>query len=174
MRDLLNLQEKAMNRPIAILAFVFAAGCLSAQSKAKDPVDHYGLEKAADVVIYYCPEGDNRQMKISIGPRKDDEPRKVVREEKFSATSIPLEEFFNDRPRKDLIVIVYEKNKLDDSELNDITISLRNYFVARGYKRIFIRQAIGGGAPFALLEYPKNENAEQDGGGQPTTRPESK
>jgi hypothetical protein len=147
-----------MNRPITILAFVLAAGCLSAQTKPKVSVDHYSLEKAADVVIYYYPADDNRHMKISFGPRKDDKPREVAREEMFSATSKPLEKFFNDRPQKDLIVIVYEKNKLDDHELNVVSTELRDYFVVRGFKKIFIRQANGGGAPFSLLEHPKDKN----------------
>ena len=100
-------------------------------------------------------------MEISIEPRKDGEPVRVVRREKFSTTSKSLVKFFNDRPRKDLIVIVYEKNVLDEAETNLVSIRLRDYFVARGYKKIIIRQANNGGPPNPLLEYPKRKTAEQ-------------
>jgi len=130
-----------MNKSIAILVSLFIVGCLGADAAPKVATSPFVLEHDADVVINYNPENDDRRMEISIGPLKNDKPREVIRKEKFSPTSKDLAKFFDKQSRKNLIVIIYEKNVLEDVERMAVATKLRDYFAARGYKRISIQQA---------------------------------
>jgi len=110
-------------------------------------------------------------MEISVGPRKDlNKPREVIRKEKFSPTSKDLAKFFHEQPRKDLIVIIFEKNVLEDAQRMAIAKEFRSYFLARGYKRILIQQATSGGRFPVYIDH----KAEQPGPAQPATQPADK
>jgi len=117
--------------------------------------DLFKMEDEADVLIYYQPDFEKNNMEIRCGPKQDKNAREAVRKETFSPTSEPLLKFFDDQPRKNLIVIVYEKNMLGDAECRAKATILKDYFVARGYKRISIQQASNGLSRMIYADYKR-------------------
>ncbi len=138
-------------------------GCLSAEAAPKATTNPLVLEDDADVVVYHIPKNDDRRMEVSIGPPKGGKPREVIRRQKFSTTSKELAEFFDEQPRKNLIVIIFEKNVLEEVECMAIATTLRDYFVARGYKQISIRQATNGLSRPVYIDYKESRREAPNG-----------
>jgi len=118
----------------------------------------FKLESEADFVAWYSTDG------------KTDKKRNLHHPIRF--TQDELEGFFGGQKHKGLIVVTVAKNVWTDDELNEHLKRLRDYFVARGYKRVVVEQAYGFGRGFHL-EYPNPKTAEQGGAEQPATAPES-
>lgn len=152
-----------MNYSIAIPVSLFIVGRLGAEAAPESARNSFVLEQDADVVIYYTPGNDQGGMEISVGPQKDNKPPTVIRKEKFSATSEGLARFFDQQPRKNLIVIVYRKNQLEDVECKAIATKLKDYFLARGYKRISIQQATAGLSRPVYMDYQTQQAGPTDG-----------
>ncbi len=141
----------------AVLVIIPKLDAPPADAVPKTLEDFFKMEHDADVVIYYDPDHEKNNMKITLGPVQDNNTHAAVRNETFSPTSAQLQKFFNDQPRKNLIVIVYEKNVLEAAESMAKAIVLKDYFVARGYKRISIQQATNGLSRRIYVDY----NADQ-------------
>ena len=141
----------------AVLVIIPKLDAPPADAVPKTLEDFFKMEHDADVVIYYDPDHEKNNMKITLGPVQDNNTHVAARNETFSPTSAQLQKFFNDQPRKNLIVIVYEKNVLEDAESMAKAIVLKDYFVARGYKRISIQQATNGLSRRIYVDY----NADQ-------------
>lgn len=156
-----------MSKVITILSFLFTVISHNADTAPKPAADPFKLENDADLVIYYHPDHDDRAMEISSGPRKNDKARVIIRKERFSKTSKSLVKYFNDQPRKQLIVIVFEFNKLEEAECMAKATTLKDYFAARGYRRISIQQATNGGSRPVYVDY----TAEPKMAVQPAARP---
>ena len=126
----------------------------------------FRLESEADFVAWYSTDG-----KLDIGVGRTDKKRNLHHPIRFTLEE--LEGFFDGQKHKGLIVVTVAKNVWTDDELSEHLTRLRDYFVARGYKRVVIEQAYGFGRGIHL-EHPKPKPAEQDGADQPATAPESK
>jgi hypothetical protein len=120
---------------------------------------------AADFVVSYSTDG-----KLNIGVGRTD--RQGVHSP-IAFSPEELERFFDNQRHKDLIVVVVAKNVWSDEEVKNHVLKLRDYFVARGYKKVVIQQGSGSGRGIHL-EHDAKAKAEQAGAGQPATRPESK
>jgi hypothetical protein len=135
-------------------------------SFAKETARAFELEEKADFVADYSTDG-----KLDIGVGRTDKAQGIHHSIRFSLEE--LEGFFDDQRHKDMIVVVVAKNVWTDEELQNHVLKLRDYFVARGYKKVVIQQGLGGGRGIHL-EHDAKAKAEQAGTGQPATRPESK
>jgi hypothetical protein len=136
------------------------------KSFAAETARAFELERKADFVADYSTDG-----KLDIGVGRTDKAQNIHHPIRFSLEE--LDGFFDDQRHKDLIVVVVAKNVWSDEELKKHLLKLRDYFVARGYKKVAIQHGLGGGRGIHL-EHDAKAKAEQAGTGQPATRPESK
>jgi hypothetical protein len=120
-------------------------------------------EAAADFVAWYSTEG-----KLDIGVGRTDKKENL--HHPISFTLDELEGFFKDQKHKDLIVVGIEKHVWTDEVLKQHVAKLRDYFVARGYARVVIQQAYGGGRGIHLdhVAKPKAEQAAPSNGDKPS------
>ncbi len=126
----------------------------------------FRLEAESDISAWYSTDG-----KLDIGIGRTDKEQNLHHPIKFTLEE--LEGFFDGQKHKELIVVTVHKHVWTKQELAEHVTRLRDYFIARGYKRIVIEQAYASGRGIHL-EYPEQKHAEQAGTGQPATRPESK
>jgi len=115
-------------------------------------------EAAADFVVSYSTHG---KLNIGVGPTDRQGVHAPIM---FSLAE--LERFFDRQKNKQLIVVVIAKNVWSDDELQRHVLRLRDYFVARGYKKVVIQQ--GSGASRGIqLEHETKPMAEQPADGKP-------
>lgn len=95
----------------------------------------FRLEKMADLVVEYDTSGG-----MSADP-----PKTYERSE--SKPAAELVGFFDSQTRKTLVVVIVAKNVWSDAELARHLAFLNGYFADRGYRRVVIQQASGGGRP---------------------------
>ena len=93
----------------------------------------------ADFVARYT---SDEKLLVGIGPANWDG--------KTVADSVPFEladlkAFFYQQKKKDLIVVVIDKNTWTDEKLKQGLETLREFFVARGYAKVVIQQMRGSG-----------------------------
>ena len=149
-------------RSLAIIALL---SCTEAQDHLVPPIKPtkelefsnetkraFDLESKADLVAWYSTDG-----KLDIGIGRTDKTQNL--HHPISFTLDELEHFFDRQKHKDLIVVTVAKNVWTDEELTGHVNRLRDYFIARGYKRIVIEQAYGSGRGIHL-EYPAPKPAE--------------
>ena len=105
---------------------------------AAETAHAFELERSADFVANYSTGG-----KLDIGIGRTDKAKKIQSSISFSLEE--LETFFDVQRHKDLIVVVVAKNTWSDKELQNHVAKLRDYFVARGYKKVAIQQGLGAG-----------------------------
>ncbi len=125
----------------------------------------FRLESESDFTAWYSTDG-----KLDIGVGRIDKAQNLQHPIRFTLDE--LEGFFDDQKHKGLIVVTVAKHVWTDEELSERITRLRDYFIARGYKRIVIEQAHASGRGIHL-EYPQSKPAEQGGADQPATRSES-
>lgn len=111
----------------------------------------FRLESEADFVAWYSTDG-----KLDIGVGRTDKEQNLHHPIRFTLDEV--EGFFDDQRHKGLIIVTVAKHVWTDQELAKHIIRLRDYFVARGYKRIVIEQAYGSGRGIHL-EYPEPKPA---------------
>jgi len=97
----------------------------------------FELEKEANLVVGYSID---HKIDIGVGRVSGD-----FREEVINFDKEQLVSFFDDQRKKDLIVVIVAKHTWTDHEVSEISLELRDYFIARGYKHISIQQGLGGG-----------------------------
>jgi hypothetical protein len=85
-------------------------------------------EKQADLVVNYSTAGDFRVK----GSEQALAPEEAA-------------EFFDQQSKKDFLVVIVAKNTWSEEQLGQQIEKLRNFFVARGYRKISIQQGLGGG-----------------------------
>jgi len=97
----------------------------------------FATEAAADIVVSYNGE---EMMAVRDGP--------VVRRVDVSwPKPSKLVHYFDSRPRKNLVVVIFEKNVWSDARLQSEIAKTNRYFFARGYKRVVIQQARSSSRP---------------------------
>jgi|GEM_PF-4864753 len=126
---------------------------------AAETLRAFELEEKADLVANYSTAG-----KLDIGIGRTDKAQSLHHPIYFPLEE--LEKFFNNQRHKNLIVVVVAKNVWTDEEFQKNVLKLRDYFVARGYKKIVIQQGLGAGRGIHL-EHDAPPKAEQHGGPQP-------
>jgi hypothetical protein len=117
----------------------------------------FQLESEADFVALYSTDG-----KLDIGIGRTDKERNLHHSIRFTLDE--LEGLFDDQKHKDLIVVTIAKHDWSDEELAVHVSRLRDYFIARAYKRIVIEQANGTGRGIHV-EHPRPKPAQ--GGARP-------
>jgi hypothetical protein len=120
-------------------------------SFATETARAFELERKADFVANYSTDG-----KLDIGVGRTNKAQNIQHPIRFSLEE--LDGFFDEQRHKGLIVVVVEKNVWSDEELKKHVLKLRDYLVARGYKKVVIQQGLGGGRGIRL-EY---ESKKQD------------
>lgn len=113
----------------------------------------FEMEKQADFVADYATDG-----KLDIGIGRTDNEQGIHHSIRFSLEE--LEDFFDDQRHKNSIVVVVAKNLWTDEELQNHVLKLRDYFIARGYKKVIIQKGSGGGRGIHLEYDAKAKESE--------------
>ena len=101
-------------------------------------------EAAADFVAWYSTDG-----KLDIGVGRTDK-KGIHHSIRFSLGE--LESFFDKQKHKQWIVVGIDKHVWSDEILQKHVMRLKEYFVARGYKKVVIQEGLGLGRGI-LLEH---------------------
>jgi len=97
----------------------------------------HDFTEAADVLITYKPASG----KFDIGIGEDNNGLHDI----VSFSLKELEHYFSVQKHKSLVVVVFEKNKMPESEICSRSDDLTKFFFSAGYRRVVIEQAYGNG-----------------------------